>query len=173
MITLSQINALDREAFVRLLGGVFEHSPWVAEQAFANRPFASRAALHAAMIDVVKQASREQQLALLNAHPELAGKEASTGALTTSSGAEQASAGLTSLSRAEVKTIARLNHAYRAKFGFPFIIAVRDHDRAGIFREFEHRLRQDPQTEFATCLGQVYRITWIRLAGIIEQSTDK
>jgi 2-oxo-4-hydroxy-4-carboxy-5-ureidoimidazoline decarboxylase len=167
MPTLDQVNTLEQSAFVHLLGGVFEHSPWVAQRAFARRPFPSREALHTAMVDVVKCASIEEQLALLNAHPELAGKEASAGTLTADSSVEQAAAGLNSLSTAELALLARLNRDYRTKFGFPFIIAVRDYDRRGIFAEFARRLSQDRESEFSTCLGQVYRITAIRLANII------
>ena len=167
MLLLSDINAMDRAAFERALGGVFERSPWVAERAFAKRPFASGAQLHAAMVESVQQAAHTDKLALLNAHPELAGKEATAGTLTASSSSEQASAGLASLSRVEVERIAEFNRAYRAKFCFPFIIAVRDYTRAGIFAEFERRLAQDPQVEFETCLAQVYRITRIRLTAII------
>lgn len=167
MPSIDQVNAQEQSAFVHLLGGVFEHSPWVAQRAYPHRPFPSREALHAAMVDVVQRASIEEQLALLNAHPELAGKEASAGTLTADSTVEQASAGLNSLSTAELEHLARLNRDYRTKFGFPFIIAVRDYDRRGIFAEFARRLSQDRATEFATCLGQVYRITAIRLTNII------
>ena len=167
MLEPSDINALDLDAFVHLFGGVFEHSSWVAQRAFARRPFASRLALHAALIDVVKQASRAEHLALLNAHPELAGPEARAERLTASSSAEQASAGLNALAPAEHDCIAQLNSDYRAKFGFPFIIAVRDHDRRGILAEFERRLREDKATEIANSLDQVYRIAGIRLEGML------
>ena len=165
---ISRINVIDEETFVQLLGGVFEHSPWVARRAFARRPFASRAALHAAMVDVVERASREQQTALLNAHPELAGKETRAGALTVSSHAEQAGAGLNALAPEELARIGELNRAYRARFGFPFIIAVRDHDRRGIVAELERRLREDREVEVANGLRQVYRITEIRLEGLVD-----
>lgn len=167
MISIADINASSRATFVQLLGGVFEHSPWVADRAFEYLPFASRESLHAAMVSVVRAASRETQLALLNAHPELAGREAQTGTLTAASTGEQASAGLTNLARAEIERIAALNREYRTKFGFPFIIAVRDHTRAGIFAEFEQRLTDTFEDELETALGQVYRITAMRLAGII------
>jgi 2-oxo-4-hydroxy-4-carboxy-5-ureidoimidazoline decarboxylase len=168
MYTAAQINALPRAAFVALLGGVFEHSAWVAERAYQALPVASREALHAAMVEAVESASRDQQLCLLYSHPELAGKEAADGALTASSASEQASAGLSALTHAEVERIAALNCAYREKFGFPFIIAVREHTRSSIFAEFERRLAQDAVGEFETALEQVYRITAMRLASIIE-----
>ena len=168
MIPLSHINGLDEEAFVQLLGGIFEHSPWVAQRAFAHRPFASRAALHAAMVDAVKRAAHAEQLALLNAHPELAGAKSAAGPLTASSTAEQSGAGLDTLAPTERARIAQLNRAYRARFGFPFVIAVRDNDRAGIVAALERRLRADQETERIVSLEQVYRITAIRLERIVR-----
>jgi len=153
--------------FVAMLGGVFENSPWVAEQAFAGRPFADIAALHAAMVGVVRGAPREAQLGLLNAHPELAGKEAQTGTLTADSTAEQRSAGLNALTRAEMERVGRLNRAYRDRFGFPFIIAVRRHTKEGILVEFERRIRNDAQTELQECLEQVFIITRLRLDALV------
>jgi 2-oxo-4-hydroxy-4-carboxy-5-ureidoimidazoline decarboxylase len=152
---------------VRALGGVFEHSPWIAERAFAARPFAGVDALHAAMSDAVRGAGREAQLALLRAHPELAGKEARTGELTRDSTAEQSAAGLNALTRAELERIGALNRRYRERFGFPFIIAVRRHAKDGIFREFEQRLELAPEAELANGLEQVFAITRLRLDGLI------
>jgi 2-oxo-4-hydroxy-4-carboxy-5-ureidoimidazoline decarboxylase len=154
------------QAFLAELGGVFEHSPWITELAFAARPFESVAALHGAMVDAVRGAARHRQLALLNAHPELAGKEAQIGALTKNSTAEQASAGLNALNREEMETIARSNRQYREKFGFPFIIAVRQHTKDSIFSEFQRRLANDVDTELATCLDQVFVITRLRLENL-------
>jgi len=166
-MNLDAINAMDQARFVAALGGVFEHSPWVAEQAWQRRPFASVAQLHAAMADAVRAAPRERRLGLLCAHPELAGKEARAGSLTASSTSEQKGAGLNALSAAEAQRIAELNRAYRDKFGFPFIVAVRDHDKAGILREFERRLGNDADAEFEQDLAQVYRITRLRLDALI------
>jgi 2-oxo-4-hydroxy-4-carboxy-5-ureidoimidazoline decarboxylase len=170
-LTLEHINAMSPQAFLAALGGVFEHSPWIAEQAFSARPFASVAALHEAMVNAVKRAPRERQLALLNAHPELAGKEAQAGALTSSSTAEQASAGLGALTREQMQTLARWNREYRDKFGLPFIIAVRRHTQASIFREFERRLANDVETELYACLEQVFLITRLRLGDLITAQT--
>lgn len=153
--------------FVRALGGVFEHSPWIAEHAFAARPFAGVDALHAAMSDAVRGAGRDAQLALLRAHPELAGKEARAGSLTRDSTAEQAAAGLNALTRAELERMSELNRRYRAKFGFPFIIAVRRHTKDGILGEFARRLELDPETELANGLEQVFAITRLRLDALI------
>lgn len=167
MTPLSAINALGEGAFVQLLGGIFEHSPWVARRAYTRRPYASRAALHAAMVEIVERATRSEQLALLNAHPELAGKETRAGTLTASSSAEQSSAGLHTLASSVAARVGQLNRDYRAKFGFPFIIAVRDYDRDGMLAEFERRLGQDIEAEFATCLRQVCRIAAIRLESTV------
>jgi len=170
-LTLEHINAMSPQAFLAALGGVFEHSPWIAKQAFSARPFASVAALHEAMVNAVKQAPRESQLALLNAHPELAGKEAQAGALTSSSTAEQASAGLSALNREQMQTLARWNREYRNKFGFPFIIAVRRHTQASIFNEFQRRLANDGEAELDTGLEQVFLITRLRLEELITAQT--
>jgi len=153
--------------FVAALGGVFEHSPWIAERALARRPFSDVAALHAAMVDVVRGATREEQLRLLCAHPELAGREAQSGTLTADSTAEQKSAGLTALTRAEMERVERLNRAYRERFGFPFIIAVRRHSKDGIFAEFERRLANAAESELRECLEQVYIITRLRLDALV------
>jgi 2-oxo-4-hydroxy-4-carboxy-5-ureidoimidazoline decarboxylase len=166
-LTIDRVNKMSAAEFLVSLGGVFEHSPWIAERAFASRPFADVTALHAAMKEVVKRASREEQLALLNAHPELAGKEAQSGTMTRDSTSEQGSVGLNALSREEMQRISDLNRRYREKFGFPFIIAVRQHTKEGIFRNFEARLANDAETELAACLEQVFIITRLRLDGLI------
>jgi len=168
MPTLSQVNTMPAAEFRAALGGVFERSPWIAERAFAARPFASVDALHVAMADVVKRASRDEQLALLRAHPELAGKEARAGTLTLDSTAEQGSVGLNALSRAELQRIADLNRRYREKFGFPFIIAVRQHTKAGVFAQLESRLANDIDAELRNCLDQVLIITRLRLDALIS-----
>jgi 2-oxo-4-hydroxy-4-carboxy-5-ureidoimidazoline decarboxylase len=169
MPTLQQVNAMPAAEFRAAFGGVFEHSPWVAERAFAARPFASVDALHAALAGAVKAAGEEAQLALLRAHPELAGKEAQAGTMTGDSTAEQGGAGLDALSRDEMARIADLNRRYREKFGFPFIIAVRQNTKDGIFREFERRLAHDRDTELGASLGQVYVITRLRLDGLVSK----
>jgi 2-oxo-4-hydroxy-4-carboxy-5-ureidoimidazoline decarboxylase len=167
---MAAINAMDRAAFVEKFGGIFEHSPWVAEQAWDKRPFADVDAMHEAMVEVAKFAPAPRQLALLQAHPDLAGKEAQAGAMTASSVTEQASAGLNALSRDEMTQISDLNSAYKAKFGFPFIIAVRMHSKEGIFFEFRRRLRNDTATEYANDLQNIYAITRLRLAKLLEQN---
>lgn len=162
-LTLDEINRMDHHAFVDALGGVFEHSPWVVERAWTSRPFSGVADLHAAMVRAVREATAEEQTALLRAHPELAGREARSATLTASSAAEQASAGLNALDRTDRARIAGLNRAYREKFGHPFIIAVRNTSKQGIFSEFERRLGLDARAELANCLEQVFMITNLRL----------
>jgi 2-oxo-4-hydroxy-4-carboxy-5-ureidoimidazoline decarboxylase len=163
---MNAINSMDRTAFVQKFGGIFEKSPWVAEKAWDKRPFASIDDLHASMVNVVKHSPVPNQLALLQSHPDLAGKEAQAGAMTASSVSEQASAGLNALSKAEVAQITELNAAYKLKFGFPFIIAVRMHTKEGIFFEFNRRLQNETQAEFANDLQNVYAITRLRLGAI-------
>jgi 2-oxo-4-hydroxy-4-carboxy-5-ureidoimidazoline decarboxylase len=166
-MTMDEVNAMDEAAFVAALGGVFEHSPWVAQGALAARPFASVDALHAAMKAVVTGASDERKLSLLRAHPELAGKAAIRGELTTDSTQEQSGAGLTACSPEEYATLTELNRRYNAKFGFPFILAVKGYDRAGVIREFARRVELDRGTELAQCLAQIERITRFRLDALI------
>jgi 2-oxo-4-hydroxy-4-carboxy-5-ureidoimidazoline decarboxylase len=167
-VDMAPINAMDLAAFVVKFGGIFEKSPWVAEKAWEKRPFASVDDMHAAMVAVAKNATAERQLALLQSHPDLAGKEAQAGTMTASSVAEQASAGLNTLSAAELADLTGLNAAYKAKFGFPFIIAVRMHTKEGIFSEFKRRLQNDTQTEFANDLQNVYIITRLRLNKLLD-----
>jgi 2-oxo-4-hydroxy-4-carboxy-5-ureidoimidazoline decarboxylase len=163
---MNVINAMDRAAFVQKLGGIFEKSPWVAEKAWERRPFANLDDLHATMVNIVKHSPVPNQLALLQSHPDLAGKEAQAGAMTASSVSEQASAGLNALSKAEMMQISELNAAYKQKFGFPFIIAVRMHTKEGIFFEFNRRLQNETQAEFANDLQNVYAITRLRLGAL-------
>jgi 2-oxo-4-hydroxy-4-carboxy-5-ureidoimidazoline decarboxylase len=167
---MTSINAMDREAFVQKFGGIFEKSPWVAEKAWEKKPFASLDEMHAAMVAVARYAPASAQLALLQSHPDLAGKEAQAGTMTASSVAEQASAGLNSLSHEEMMQISELNAAYKKKFGFPFIIAVRMHTKEGILFEFNRRLSNDTQTEFANDLQNVYVITRLRLNKLLDAS---
>jgi len=167
-IPLARINAMSAGEFSRAFGAVYEHSAWIAERAFVHRPFTSVADLHAAMKTAVVQASAAEQLALLRAHPELAGREARAGELTASSSAEQRSAGLDALSADEVARIAALNRAHADRFGFPFIIAVRLASKAEVFSELERRLGLDRDAEMGACLEQVFRISDLRLRDLIE-----
>ena len=168
MLTLDQINAAAADDFVALLAGTYEHSPWIAQRAAANRPFASLAQLKLALARVVREAGREAQLALVRAHPELAGKAMVSKTLTTESTDEQGKAGLSDCTPAEFARIQQLNTEYNAKFGFPFILAVRGPrglglDRTEIIATFARRLDHHPDFELAECLRNVHRIAEIRL----------
>jgi 2-oxo-4-hydroxy-4-carboxy-5-ureidoimidazoline decarboxylase len=162
-VTLDTLNAADRMAFTAAIGDVMELAPWVADEAFAKRPFASLAALYRAMTDAVTHAGDERQRALINGHPDLAGKAAREGKLTADSTAEQAAAGLDRLSAEEFADFHRLNDAYRTKFGMPFIVCVRRHGKASILREFTRRLNNDAAAERKTALAEIFRIAALRL----------
>jgi 2-oxo-4-hydroxy-4-carboxy-5-ureidoimidazoline decarboxylase len=169
-LSLSDLNTADRATFTRALAGVFERSPWVAERAWAAaRPYASVQDLYAAMVAVVREAQPEERLALLSAHPDLAGQAARDGAMSESSVAEQASAGLDRLTDAEYARFHRLNAAYRERFGFPFVIAVRHRDRHGILDAFERRLGHDREEEIATALAEVAEIARLRLQALVAE----
>ena len=161
---------MDRTAFVARFGGLFEHSPWVAEAAFdAGLPAeADRAeGLHAALCTAMRAGGMERQRALIEAHPDLAGRLARAGSLTADSSKEQASAGLDRLSDAEFAHFTALNTRYRETFGFPFIMAVKGRDKAEILAAFEQRVAHDPETEFATALAEIERIAWLRLQDLL------
>ena len=163
-VTLADLNHLASPAFAVAVGETFELAPWVAEAAAAKRPFATVTDLHAAMFGAVRAAPRETQLAFLRGHPDLAGKAARAGAVTDDSRREQASVGLDTLSEEEFARFHRLNDAYKAKFGFPFIVCVRRHTRDSILAQFERRLPNDPATEFAAALQEIFYITRLRVA---------
>ena len=166
-LSLDEINRMSPRDFRRALGGVFEGSPWIAERALAARPFASRDGLHEAMVRVMREASREEQLALLSAHPDLALRAARASALSAASRSEQSGAGLDRLSDHDYQRFERLNARYRERFGFPFIIAVRRHDAESILAAFERRLHQPVDEEIETALSEVADITRFRLAALV------
>jgi 2-oxo-4-hydroxy-4-carboxy-5-ureidoimidazoline decarboxylase len=168
-MTLWELNRLSPAAFATALGHVFEHSPWVAERAGRKRPFASVGALHETMMATVWAAPAASQMALLRAHPELAGKAALRGELTADSTLEQSGAGLAECSAEELVRLTTLNAEYSAKFGFPFILAVKGYDRAGILREFARRVERDPSVEFEEALKQVARIARARLDALLNE----
>jgi len=165
--TLEQLNTMSPEAFEAALSGIFEHSPWVAERAARMRPFAGIDALYAAMREIVAKAGEKRQLALIDAHPELAGRAAVQGELTAESTREQSGAGLAQCSQNEFDKLQRLNEAYREKFGFPFILAVRGYDRAGVIANFEARLSNAREDELRTSLEQIYRIARFRIDDLV------
>jgi 2-oxo-4-hydroxy-4-carboxy-5-ureidoimidazoline decarboxylase len=164
---LDELNACTQRDFVAALANIFEYSPWVAEQAFAARPFAGVNALFAAMKTAVERAPEGQRLALIKAHPDLADKTRRAAGLTEESSAEQNSAGLDRLSDAEYEAFERVNTAYRTKFGFPYIICVRRHSRDSILRDFERRLPNDGATETAASIEEICRIAALRLDQLV------
>ncbi len=167
-LTMPQLDAMEKEPFVAAVGWVFEHSPWVAERAWPLRPFGTVAALHAAMAGIVAHASRPEQLALIRAHPDLGVRAR----ISHASAGEQAGAGLDRLTAAEFERLHRLNSAYREKFGFPFIYAVKGSTKLDILHALEHRLAGDPEDEHATALAQIYRIAQFRLEDTISCATS-
>lgn len=161
---------MNGQDFIERFGGVFEHSPWVAEGAWVEGvSLDSASELHARMCAVLQSAGHDRQLGVLNAHPDLAGRLALAGELTADSTAEQASAGLDKCSRQEFERLQALNDAYKAKFGFPFIMAVKGRTRAEIIQAFEERVNNDTETEFTTALAQVERIALLRLEQMFEE----
>jgi len=166
--TVTEINSLSRDEFVRVLGPVFEQSPWVAEATWPRRPFASRAALHTALCETVAGAGAEKQLALIRSHPDLAGRLASAGALTAASTREQADAGLDRLTPEETELFRKNNAAYRAKFGFPFVICARLNPREAIMNGFRVRLLNSRQQEIQTALQEIFKIAELRVNDLIS-----
>jgi|KBSMisStandDraft_5_1062788.scaffolds.fasta_scaffold178155_1 2-oxo-4-hydroxy-4-carboxy-5-ureidoimidazoline decarboxylase len=166
-MTLAELNARDRDAFVAALGWIFEDSPWVAERAWARRPFVSVEALHQAMIDVVQQASEPEQLALLRAHPDLGTR----GRISDASTGEQRGAGLDRLGREEDASLQRLNDEYRRRFGFPFLFAVKGSTKEDVLTALEARVGRSRDEELIEALRQVYRIAGFRLEDVLRGSS--
>jgi 2-oxo-4-hydroxy-4-carboxy-5-ureidoimidazoline decarboxylase len=162
-ISREDVNGMSQDAFVAAFGDVAEHSPWVAEAAAEDRPFAGLEALIEAFQRVIGEAPRDQRLALIRTHPDLAGKAALAGELAEDSRHEQSGAGLDRLTSEEFARFTRLNDGYKARFGFPFIFAVRGATKHQILDAFEVRLENDPDEEFQTALEQVLRIVRFRL----------
>ncbi len=162
-LNLDAVNALSPDAFVATFADVAEHSPWVAEGAVAARPYASREAMIAAFAAAIADAPAETRLALIRAHPDLAGRAARAGTVADASRKEQAGAGLDTLTDEEFARFTRLNDAYRAKFGFPFILAVKGATKTTILEAFEARLPNPPEAEFDQAISQIVRIVRFRL----------
>lgn len=167
--TLEQLNTMSHADFVAAVGFAFEDSPWIAAQAAHRRPFASVADLHAAMWAIVAAATPQQQLALIRAHPDLAGRAAQQGTLGVASTGEQAAAGLDTLTDAERAEFARLNAAYLDRFGFPFVICARENKKASILAGFAARLPNAHEVEIATALREIRRIAWLRLSDAVTE----
>jgi 2-oxo-4-hydroxy-4-carboxy-5-ureidoimidazoline decarboxylase len=165
--TLASLSAATRDEFVRVLGGVFERTPWIAERAYASRPFTSVDSLHRAMVAELASAPRADKLALIRAHPELAGKEAAAGSMTADSVGEQASAGLDRCTKDELARLRAGNASYRERFGFPFVMAVRGKSRQEILAALASRLGNSPDDEFARCIDEIGRIARLRLDALL------
>ncbi len=160
-----------RDEFVARFGGVFEHSPWIAEAAYdAGMPADadSPEGLHRALCAAMRASPRERKLALIAAHPDLAGRLSRAGVLSAASRDEQAAAGLDGLSDNDFESFTALNAAYTGKFGIPFVMAVKGHNRDEILAAFEARLANDPETEFGTALCEIERIAWLRIQAIMQ-----
>ena len=162
--SLSHVNSLSEDDFVRLFGPVFEHSPWVAMRAAVLRPLASVAALHEAMCEIVRQAGEDRQIELIRAHPDLVGRVV----LTAESKGEQTAAGLTDLTPGEVELFDRYNREYRERFGFPFVICARLNKKDAILRAFPLRLQNSPTAEISAALEEIFKIAALRLHDLIS-----
>lgn len=165
---MAELNTCSAEDFVARFGGVFEHSPWIAETSAKLRPFESVVDLHEKMTTLVAQSSPEAQLALIEAHPDLAGRLAKMGQLTAESTNEQAAAGLAQADAATIERINTLNEAYRERFGFPFIICARLNNVTTIIEAMTARLPNDRSTEIDAALTEIYKIARLRLEDIVE-----
>jgi OHCU decarboxylase len=166
-LTLAEVNELDREAFTIRLGGLAEHSPWVAYGAWEYRPFASALELVAGFRGAIARADDARKIELLRAHPDLAGRAAMAGDLTPDSAREQAAAGLATLSPEEYSLFHERNDAYRARFGYPFVICAREHTRSSILEAYAERLTHEPDEELAVALDEVVKIIRLRVADLL------
>ena len=165
MPKLAELNAMDRVEFVRIVGPVFEHSPWVVARTERLRPFPSREALHAALVDTVEKASDAEKVCLIRAHPDLIGDDE----LTAASKSEQASAGLKDATQEEAKQFREYNRQYRERFGFPFVICARLNKKEAIARAFPVRLRNSREQEIEIALQEIFKIAELRLKDIVSE----
>jgi len=168
-ITLREINTLDQDSFVTALSSLIEGPPWIVREVWHARPFESLTQLHQALCAVMYNAPLEQQMALLQAHPDLVGRAALAGTLSPESTGEQVSAGLDRLSQEEIATFTRLNQAYRDHFGFPFVICVRENKKESILAGFNARLQNTRSQEIEIALGEVAKICWFRLQDLVRE----
>jgi 2-oxo-4-hydroxy-4-carboxy-5-ureidoimidazoline decarboxylase len=169
-ISIREVNSLSRDEFVARFGSVFEASPWIADQAWSDRPFNGPDHLHQAMCAVLYAASRDQQLTLIRAHPDLVGRAALAGTLTPESTGEQAAAGLDRLTPEEIATFQRLNAEYRERFGFPFVICARENKKESILAGFVSRLLNSHEEEIGTALHEIAKIARLRLHDLVSNS---
>jgi 2-oxo-4-hydroxy-4-carboxy-5-ureidoimidazoline decarboxylase len=172
-ITVEEASNLDREGFIERFGSLYERSPWVAEGAWRERPFADLSEMHAAFVTTVRDAPPERRLGLIRAHPDLAGKAAVAGELTPESTREQASAGLDRLSPEEYEAFTRLNDAYKEKFGFPMIFAVKENTKETILSGVEARLGNSRPQELEAALGEITKIGFFRLQELVRPESQE
>lgn len=171
-MSVDRVNDLSKEEFVQRFGALFEHSPWVAEGTWRERPFESASELGGALTRAMYEAPTQRRLDLIRAHPDLAGKAAMEGALTPESKGEQASAGLDRLAPREYEAFTQLNKAYREKFGFPLVIAVKGHTKETIFASARTRLERGRAEEIEAALAEISRIAGLRLGDLVELEGD-
>ena len=171
--SIPEINAMSREEFVRVVGPVFEHSSWIAEEGSVRRPFTSLENLHRSLCEIVTLSPEEQQITLIQAHPDLVGRAALQGDLTPESAREQSSAGLGALTQAEVDRFGQLNGAYRQKFGFPFVICARLNKKDAILAGFEDRLKNSREIEVGASLEEIFKIARLRLQDLVDPEAGR
>ena len=165
--SVAGLNGLSREGFLRVIGPVFEHSPWIAELTWAKRPFKSAGALHRALCGTVLASDAPRKLALIRAHPDLAGRAARAGTLTPASTREQASGGLDQLNAEEAALFTKYNREYRERFGFPFVICARQNKKEAMLAGFERRLKNSPEREIQAALAEIFKIAELRLHDLL------
>jgi len=165
---LKQINSLSHDDFVCVIGPVFEDSPWVADSTWSKHPFKSVDLLHSALCKTVQGAAEAKKVDLIRAHPDLVGRAAQSGTLTSASTSEQASAGLNKLTEEEIAQFQKYNQSYRDKFGFPFVVCARLNKNDAILKGFEARLKNSREEEIKTALAEIEKIAYLRLQDIIE-----
>jgi OHCU decarboxylase len=167
LYSISELNSLSREEFVRVVGPVFESSPWIADSTWPKRPFNDLQQLHRALSAMVQNADQEKQIALICAHPDLVGRAALAGTLSPESNLEQASAGLNRLTPDEIAAFQQFNLAYRDKFGFPFVICARLNKKDAILEGFRVRLKNSRAEEIKAALGEIEKIAYLRLQDLV------
>ena len=173
MITLQELNTLNESEFVTLIGPIFEASPWIAKRTWPNRPFNDVDSLHASLCQSMHRANEEEKLALIRAHPDLAGRAARQGSLTPESTAEQAGAGLDQLTDEEIASFYLMNQEYRARFGFPFVVCVGEHTKESILTSFAARLENTKERETETALAEVCKIARLRLYDLVVTPAEE
>jgi 2-oxo-4-hydroxy-4-carboxy-5-ureidoimidazoline decarboxylase len=171
--TIPEINALDAETFVQIIGPVFEGSPWIAQRAWDRRPFSSFDNLHRVLCQTVREASEAEKLKLIQAHPDLARRAAKTSSLTAESAREQADAGLTTLMAEETALFSSYNRRYSEKFGFPFVICARRNRKEAILQELGSRLNHSREQEIQTALNEIFKIAELRLRDLVSPAPAK